>query len=132
MKVLNFKTVGATLFCLVSMVTICYSQQGSITINQDADIDRLLAIKKQMNTSESASDRYKIQVYSGNRSEAEKSRSKLRNTYNQWKTSLVYETPNYKIWVGNFRTRLEADRALKKIKSKFPSAFIFKPKKEKE
>ena len=132
MKVLNFKTVGATLFCLVSMVTICYSQQGSITINQDADIDRLLAIKKQMNTSESASDRYKIQVYSGNRLEAEKSRSKLRNTYNQWKTSLVYETPNYKIWVGNFRTRLEADRALKKIKSKFPSAFIFKPKKEKE
>jgi hypothetical protein len=132
MKVFNFKTVGATLFCLVSMVTICYSQQGSITINQDADIDRLLAIKKQMNTSESASDRYKIQVYSGNRSEAEKSRSKLRNTYNQWKTSLVYETPNYKIWVGNFRTRLEADRALKKIKSKFPSAFIFKPKKEKE
>jgi hypothetical protein len=111
---------------------MCYSQQGSITINQDADIDRLLAIKKQMNTSESASDRYKIQVYSGNRSEAEKSRSKLRNTYNQWKTSLVYETPNYKIWVGNFRTRLEADRALKKIKSKFPSAFIFKPKKEKE
>ena len=132
MKVFNFKTVGATLFCLVSMVTMCYSQQGSITINQDADIDRLLAIKKQMNTSESASDRYKIQVYSGNRSEAEKSRSKLRNTYNQWKTSLVYETPNYKIWVGNFRTRLEADRALKKIKSKFPSAFIFKPKKEKE
>jgi hypothetical protein len=132
MKVLNFKTVGATLFCLVSIVTMCYSQQGSITINQDADIDRLLAIKKQMNTSESASDRYKIQVYSGNRSEAEKSRSKLRNTYNQWKTSLVYETPNYKIWVGNFRTRLEADRALKKIKSKFPSAFIFKPKKEKE
>jgi hypothetical protein len=47
-------------------------------------------------------------------------------------SKLVYETPNYKIWVGNFRTRLEADRALVKVKSKFPTAFIFKPKKDKE
>ena len=42
-----------------------------------------------------------------------------------------YETPNYKIWVGNFKTRLEADRALQRIKRAFNSAFIFKPKKGK-
>lgn len=132
MKTLNIKTVATTLFCLIAIVTISYSQQGSVSINQDADIDRLLSIKRQMNTSEDVIDRYKIQVYSGNRSDAEASRVKLRNSFNKWKTSLVYETPNYKIWVGNFRTRLEADRALKKIKSKFPSAFIFKPKKEQE
>ena len=35
---------------------------------------------------------------------------------------------NYKIWVGNFKTRLEADRALVKIKRKFSNAFYFKPK----
>ena len=42
-----------------------------------------------------------------------------------------FETPNYKIWIGNFKTRLEADRALLLIKKKFYSAFVFKPKKEK-
>jgi hypothetical protein len=41
---------------------------------------------------------------------------------------MVYETPNYKIWIGNFRSRLEADKALIKIKKKYINAFIFKPK----
>ena len=131
MKILNFKTTALIVFCLGLTSSFCHAQQGTVIINQDPDIDQLLAIKKQMNTSENAPDRYKIQVYSGNRSDAEVAKTKVYSSFNEWKATLVYETPNYKIWVGNFRTRLEADRALKKIKSRFPNAFIFKPKKEK-
>ena len=40
---------------------------------------------------------------------------------------MKYETPNYKIWVGKFRTRLEADRELLVVKKLFPNAFPFKP-----
>jgi len=130
MKILNSKISLLSIFCLVILSNFCYGQQGTLTINQDKDIDRLLAIKKQMNSSEDAPDRYRIQVYSGNRADAESARSKVYSSFNNWRTSLVYETPNYKIWVGSFRTRLEADRALLKIKDKFPSAFIFKPKKK--
>jgi hypothetical protein len=43
---------------------------------------------------------------------------------------MEFETPNYKIWIGNFNTRLEADRALVKVKRKFAYAFYFKPKKD--
>ena len=43
---------------------------------------------------------------------------------------MVFNTPNYKIWVGNFRDRLEADRALLRIKKSYMNAFIFKPKKD--
>ena len=49
--------------------------------------------------------------------------------FENWKSNIVYEYPNFKIWAGSFATRLEADRALKEVKRKFPSAFIFKPKK---
>jgi hypothetical protein len=32
--------------------------------------------------------------------------------------------------VGNFMTRLEADRALLKIQKQFPNAFVFRPERK--
>ena len=40
---------------------------------------------------------------------------------------MIYETPNYKVWVGNFFTQIEADKYLLKIRKKYKSAFIFRP-----
>ncbi|MDG1730533.1 MAG: SPOR domain-containing protein [Algibacter sp.] len=82
-----------------------------------------------MNKNDTDSDRYKVQIYSGNRSGAYDAQEEFSSSFGNWDPSMQYETPNFKIWAGNFRTRLEADRALKKIKKKFPNAFIFKPKK---
>ena len=132
MKTLNIKITTFTVVCILFLTNLSFGQQGTVTINQDKDIDKLLAIKKEMNESEDTSDRYRIQIYSGNRSEAEKAQSTFKSLNIDLPSKLVYETPNYKIWVGNFRDRLEADRALKKVKTKFPTAFRFKPKKEKE
>ena len=42
-------------------------------------------------------------------------------------TTILYDTPNYKIWVGGYRTRLEVDNALVAIKKEFPAAFKTKP-----
>ena len=111
---------------------VCCAQQGEVLINQDQEITELLKLKKEINSNEDSSDRYKIQIYSGRRVSAEKSKSDFMNSYEKWSSKLVYETPNYKVWVGSFRSRLEADRALLDVKRKFPNAFIFKPKKEKE
>ncbi len=98
------------------------AQQGDVQVNQSQEVDALLAIKKDLNKRKS---NFKIQIYNGNRSGAENARSNFLSTYG-WSTSMEYETPNYKIWVGNFRTRLDADRALIRVKRKFPNAFIFK------
>ena len=49
------------------------------------------------------------------------------DNFNDTTADIIYETPNYKIWVGNYYTRLEADRNLIKIRKKFSSAFIFRP-----
>jgi len=113
---------------LLTTLTI-NAQEGVFSINQDPQIDALLRLKKEVNKTAA---RYKIQIYSGNRLSAEKIRLEFRNYFSDWSTSIKYETPNYKIWIGNFNTRLEADRTLLKIKKKFGNAFIFKPKKEKE
>ena len=131
MKLLKVKIVCFILFGFVGFTNISQAQEGSVIINQDPEIVRLLKLKKEINTNENTSNRYKIQIYSGRRSSAESAQSSFRKTYGEWSTKLVYETPNYKIWVGSFRSRLEADRALLKIKRKFANAFIFRPKKEK-
>ena len=129
MKTLNFKTYGIIIFCFVCSTIYMHAQQGTTTINQDPKISRLLEVKKSMNKNESAVDRYKIQIYSGNRVTAESTQKDFLSKFDKWPTSVEFETPNYKVWSGNFRTRLEADKALKEIKQKFPSAFIFQPKK---
>lgn len=104
------------------------AQEGKVTIDQDKDISTLLEYKKDLNTV----DLYKIQVYQGNRTGAETAKSQFAALYNEWPITMEYETPNYKIWVGNFRSRLEADKALIKIKKNYYNAFIFKPKKMKD
>ena len=129
MKPLNMKISFLSAICFTLSLTYSYAQQGSVTINQDKKIDALLELKKEMNKNENDSERYKIQIYSGNRSGAQNAEKEFRESFGDWRPIMQYESPNFKIWAGNFRTRLEADRALKRIKRKFTSAFIFKPKK---
>ncbi|NMH87540.1 SPOR domain-containing protein [Flavivirga algicola] len=129
MKLLNIKISFLSIICFVMTSTYCLAQQGSVTVNQDKNITALLDIKKKTNKNEDNSRRYKIQIYSGNRSGAYSAQEEFRNSFTVWNPIVRYEPPNFKTWLGNFRTRLEADRALKKVKKKFPYAFIFKPKK---
>ena len=125
---LKFSVLACIYFSLVSIDA--FAQQGIVVVNQDNDINALLKLKKQINKEESLTNRYKIQVYSGNRSEAESVQEDFNTTFEKWTSKMVYEYPNFKIWAGNFATRLEADRALKDVKKTFNSAFIFKPKKD--
>jgi hypothetical protein len=127
MKVLSLKISLLGFFCFFALTNVCFAQQGKVVLNQDKNITELLNVKKEMNVNDT--NRYKIQIYSGNRKDAESAKASFESAYNQWSPVVQFETPNYKIWAGNFSTRLEADRALKKIKRNFPSAFIFKPKK---
>lgn len=102
------------------------AQEASINITRDKKIDALLLVKREVETS---ARKYKIQIFSGpSRSDAEKSRKEFSENFPDIESSIEYETPNYKIWVGEFRNRLEADKSLIGIKKIFANAFIFKPK----
>lgn len=127
---MSIKNLHLPLFCISFLSFFGHAQEGNITINQDQRITQLLEIRKEMNKDETDSRRYKIQIYSGNRNGAKNSQKDFAETFAQWQPIMHYEEPNFKVWVGNFTTRLEADRALKKVKYKFPAAFIFKPKKK--
>lgn len=105
-----------------------FGQKGQVVVNQSAEIDELIRLKKEINRTEK---QFEIQIFSGPRSGAEKARTEFRESFYGWPVSMSYETPNYKIRVGDFNTQLEADRALLDVKKKFRSAFILKPNKKK-
>ncbi|MCM8568775.1 SPOR domain-containing protein [Gramella jeungdoensis] len=105
------------------------AQQASVNIQQSEKIDKLMEVKKELNKNNRIGDRYVIQLFYGDNGEANEVIQKYRSLYS-YPSQITYEAPNYKVWVGNFRNRLEADRALLKIKDNFPAAFIPKPQRK--
>ena len=113
--------------------TIAFAQEGNVknsatgtsTINANPNIESLVTTK----FAEKNRSNYKIQLYYGSLNKAHSVLSKFNSKHSKWPGKIEYETPNYKVWVGNYQTRIEADKALIKISKNFPSAFIFKPEK---
>ena len=111
---------------------ICYlfsclpilSQNGKITVNQSSKLDSIIKLKKVLN---SKVQKLRIQIFNGDRENAELVMKEYLEIFNDTSANIIYETPNYKIWVGNFYNQLEADKRLIEIRKKFRSAFIFRP-----
>lgn len=125
MMQVDIKQLILGVLSLIFMQT-ALAQQGSVTLSEDPQIAKLLGLKKSLEKDNKLTDGYTIQLYYGELSAANKALRNYRNSFAAWPGSIEYETPNYKVWVGNFTTRLEADQALVKIQDKFPSAFPIK------
>jgi hypothetical protein len=124
---INKKTIYLLLLGF-SLTLSINAQEGEINVTQDSDIDKLLEYKKDIKTSKT----YTIQVYnSTDPDKAKREKSNFLNSYNEWKVEIVWNTPNYKVWVGNFATRLEADRAWSKIRKKYMNANVIQPRLDK-
>ncbi len=104
--------------------TTLFGQNGSIKINQSNKVDSIIKLKKELN---SKIQNLRIQIYSGDRENAEQIIQEFNEIFNDTTADVIYETPNYKVWVGNYYTQLEADKRLIEIRKKFRSAFIFRP-----
>ena len=112
-------------FMIISMSsTNLFGQNGSIKINQSNKLDSIIKLKKELN---SKIQNLRIQIYSGDRENAEQKIQEFNEIFNDPTADVIYETPNYKVWVGNYFTQLEADKRLIEIRKKFRSAFIFRP-----
>ncbi|WP_339751903.1 SPOR domain-containing protein [uncultured Winogradskyella sp.] len=126
---MTFKTNYLSIVILLISISLTgNAQQGKVNVSQDSDIDKLLEYKKDIKTTKV----YKIQVFdSTDPDKAQREKANFLNAFGQWPVEIVWNTPNYKVWVGNFATRLEADRAWAKIKKKYMYAIIFQPKLDK-
>ena len=85
-------------------------------------IEEFIAKKKDFN--KEFGHGFRIQLYNGFEVEAKKTRAKFRIEFPEIRTYLVYRQPEWKIQVGMYKTKLEADRALLEIKKEFGSAIV--------
>ena len=108
------------------------AQAQEVVVRQDARVDSLMALKTIMQTNLKLTDTYTIQLHYGTLEQAQTHLQTYNAKYDQWPAVIEYETRNYKVWVGNFYSRLEADRALLAIQQNFNTAFILKPGKSRK
>ena len=106
---------------------------SSVTILKDPRIDQL--VRKQIEINEETtrdSRRYvpgwRIQVInSPDRGKVFAAKATMLQEFPDWKPYLLYQSPNYKLRVGNFKTQEEAEDAVKQISRLFPSGIYVIP-----
>ena len=123
MKALNNLTRYVILLCFF----YSFSQVGTLKVDQDPKLEKVIELKKEVNSETFTSGQFTIQVFNGNYNDGIKLMDSLtiKNKYDDLFFS--FETPYYKIRIGKYVSKIKAIRELKKIKKDFSSAFILKP-----
>ena len=129
MKIIALKKI--ILSCLFIGLSTHYSnaQDQNVTVNQDPKFEQLLNEKRKINTSLTVNDSYKIQIFTGSSEIAKKTLNEFRQEFADIDATIVFNTPNYKVWVGSFRTRIEAEKTLAEINNRYKNVLLIKPSK---
>ena len=106
-----------------------YAQEEKVTVYQNSKFENLLNEKRKINASITVNDIYKIQIYNGDSETSKKTLIDFKKEFLSFDGTIVFYTPAYKVWVGNFKTRIEAERNLMVFRKKYPNAFVIKPNK---
>jgi hypothetical protein len=119
-------------FCVgVLLCNNLYAQQEQIKVIRDSRIDALVekqgrivppAIKPQM-------DGYRIQLFFDSSKDAvQEARSRFVSRFPTVDTYIEFNAPNFFLKVGDFRTRLDAEKIKVEVESEFPTSFIVQEK----
>jgi len=129
MRILTIKNIFYYSLILSILSSNLKAQDRNLTITQDSKFEQLLNEKRKTNASITVNERYKIQVFSGDGEKAKKILNDCKQDFTDLDGTIVFNTPNYKVWVGNFRTKIEAERNLIDIRRKYENAYLIKPQK---
>jgi hypothetical protein len=121
--------------CLFFIPFISSAQtRGKVEVVKDPLIDTLIARRPYLNKTvsgggETSSSGFRLQIYFGSsRQAAYDAQSKFVNEFPETPTYISYVEPNFKVQVGDFRTRLEAQKLESELTGMFSSFFIIPTK----
>lgn len=112
---------------VISLSSFAQTDSSSIVVHKDPRID--LLVKKQIEINEittrnsrRSAQGYRIQVIStNNRTKAMEAKTKIYQHFPELKAYLMYQSPFFKLKVGNFTEREEAESYLQNILTLFPT-----------
>lgn len=112
--------------CSWGLFSIAQNHQSSY-INAPAELSEIVESYKEMNK-RNGMQGYRVQIYtdSGNRSKlrTDRIKSQFDSKYPGVRSYISYDEPYYKLRVGDFRNRLDAEKFLNKISHKYLSAIL--------
>lgn len=118
------------LFTLSGFLANCQSKEipkGEITIYQDTSVASLIKRNTTWTDSKVSMSGYRLQIHLGaDRIKANEIRVQFLKDHPATEAYLLYQQPNFKVRVGDYKTRLEAVKALQILGISYPGAFIVK------
>ncbi|WP_158840241.1 SPOR domain-containing protein [Polaribacter sp. L3A8] len=107
---------------LIVLLTTSYSSFSQNKTNEPAEIKSIISKKRSFNSTYGFG--YRIQLYNGNEAKARTFIARFKVEFPGIFSKLVYNAPEWKVQVGNYKTKLEADKDLMKFQEKFSGIIV--------
>ena len=91
------------------------SQNLNEIINDNPKFLKLIELSKDANNEYFKSNYFSIQVYSGTYNEADSIMNFVKEKYINDSIYFFFETPNYKVQLGKYRSKIEAQKSLREV-----------------
>ena len=120
------KYITCAFMLLLTSSLFAQKKTGTIKVKgENVFLDSLIEKVKETNSIHKTIKGYRIQLFSGTeRNNANEVKTRFLKLYPEFNAYLLYNQPYYKIRVGDFRTRLDAEVAYQKIKNVFDECII--------
>jgi hypothetical protein len=123
MKKILFLTLMFPIFVFSQSDTTFNTKGEIISINQKG-VDKLVSKYKQILKKTGGVEGWRIQlIFKDQKEEILPYQIKFTNLYPEIPVQIAFDSPNYKLTVGNFRTRNEALKIKHQISKNFPGAY---------
>ena len=119
---------GFLLFFLFPLVHSVSAQTGQVTVVGDVAVNEMVSRHVELNNRVKTMPGFRVQIasFSGinSKNSAFSLRDRFMTDYPTVQAYIVYDEPNFKVKVGDFRTRLEAYAFLQEIKDVYKGYII--------
>jgi len=116
---------------LVLYTGFSLAQETSIKVEKDSiiltDSEKHKALLEAFISYQKGRGDYRIQIYSGPLDKTEELLKNLDESFSEWPRSIDFESPSFRLRIGTFKTRLEAEKNLIAVRKKYPAAVLLKP-----
>ena len=113
----------------ILLIFLSYSlanAQDENVVYNDTLTQKLFQIKKDYSKRIFESTYYTIQIYFGDFKNADSILIDFQENYVGIKSELIFETPNYKVRIGEYKDVNIASQKLEGIRKRYPGSFILK------
>ena len=104
------------------------ANNAQVFINENPKLLNVIKYHKKLNKENLEIRGWRIRVYMGSgkdaRAQANSIKLRIRNSYPDVEPHLVHHSPYFKILVGDFRTRIDAESFRKKIRRQYPNCYV--------